>query len=300
MDNYYWQIYNELEKEMNEIMFTISFNAEQKYVYSPRIAELIVRAGMQIESVLQEIDHKTTDSKPANFKTIIGRLNKKWRMKEKCVLIASNRVESKNGHGLYLNPFGDMVDKEQYTGVDILYASKSKPNRFLRLVPKNDRCKAYKWENAYNNLKHNFYKTISKYGNVINLIEIMGALYLINLYFDPGFSVCEHSDSMLSSKSTIFSALIANCYIEGDDFYVDTLPASIQLDNCVFLRIKTINMLKEEISKRYGDEYELVNDASKYDVPDFIWAITSGINPIKNYDLLVRNIFNDSDFMFKK
>ena len=59
-------------------------------------------------------------------------------------------------------------------------------------------------------------------------------------------------------------------------------------------------MLKEEISKRYGDEYELVNDASKYDVPDFIWAITSGINPIKNYDLLVRNIFNDSDFMFKK
>ena len=105
MDDSYWQIYLQFEKELKEIMYTISFDKKQKNVYSPRIAELIVRIGMQIKSVAQRIyTREKTDGGKVNYRTAIKLFNKKWNLREKGIVVITDNIKSTDKQ-LYLTPF---------------------------------------------------------------------------------------------------------------------------------------------------------------------------------------------------
>lgn len=301
MDDYYWQLYFELEKEMDEIMFTISFNSDHKDVYSPRIADLIVRAGFQIESISQQISSRRRNSKAVNFKTNINEFNKTWLLEEKVVTIITNKIKSSDSSLLVLKPFSGLVDKEKYSSKGPLYSPIHDANSFSRNVPENERAKAFPWENAYNNLKHNFYNTISTYGTVFNLVQIMSALYLLNLYFDPGLysrnGSWTYADTNVVTKSNIFSTFVAECFIVNHFIVIDDLPLKLSFDNCAFIRVKTIESVGNEIIERYGDDFELVDDYVRYQIPDQISDVINEIAPAKDYDFLIRNMMKKSDLI---
>jgi len=54
MKNLYWHVYQNLEKELLEIGETIFVVDNQLDVYSMRIADLLVRMGLEFEGVLNK------------------------------------------------------------------------------------------------------------------------------------------------------------------------------------------------------------------------------------------------------
>lgn len=304
MDNYYWQIYLELEKELDNIIFTISFTKEQHRVYSPRISELIVRAGTQIESISQHIYANVTKRKQVvNFKTAIAYFDKKWKLSQKYVIIETNKINPTKETKLYIMPFGKMAYKESYNNGEVLFASKQNPTVFSKNVEEKDRCKAYSWENAYNNLKHNFYDSIKQYGNVYNLLETMAALYVLNVYFDPDSQIKNtfQLDEILQikelRKSNVFSIIVQNCYIDDKQFIIDDpVSGNIGFDNCTYINIQSINLLKEKIEKILGTDWEIMEDSyTKYEIPEYINNMLPKINAFTSYSYLIRNQITEKD-----
>lgn len=304
MDNYYWQIYLELEKELDNIIFTISFTKEQHRVYSPRISELIVRAGTQIESISQHIYANVTKRKQVvNFKTAIAYFDKKWKLSQKYIIIETNKINPTKETKLYVMPFGKMVYKESYNNGTILFASKQDPTIFSENIEEKDRCKAYSWENAYNNLKHNFYGSIKQYGNIYNLLETMAALYVLNLYFDPDslikntFQLDESLQIKELKKSNVFSIIVQNCYIDDEQFIVDSLTSkNISFDNCVYINVQSINLLKERIEKILGSDWEILEDSyAKYEIPEYINKLFPRIKTFTSYSYIIRNQIKEKD-----
>lgn len=304
MDNYYWQIYSELEKELDNIIFTISFTKEQHRVYSPRISELIVRAGTQIESISQHIYANVTKRKQVvNFKTAIAYFDKKWKLSQKYAIIETNKINPTKETKLYIMPFGKMAYKESYSNGEVLFASKQNPTVFSKNIEEKDRCKAYSWENAYNNLKHNFYDSIKQYGNIYNLLETMAALYVLNVYFDPDSQIKNtfQLDEILQikelRKSNVFSIIVQNCYIDDKQFIIDNpISNNIGFDNCTYINIQSINLLKEKIEKILGSDWEIVKDSyTKYEIPEYINNMLPKINVFRSYSYLIRNQITEKD-----
>lgn len=304
MDNTYWQIYSELEKELENIMYTISFVREHRKVYSPRIAELIVRCGMQIESTIQSLyaqEHKNTSSK-INYKTCIEFLNKKWDFSERYVIIQTDKIKSANNNAMFIPPFSQLVDKVATINGKKHYCPKNSPNSFNVNVAKGQRCKAYVWENAYNNLKHNFYNSIEEYGNIFNLILIMSTLYLLNIYWDPGLeltniyngiSVMKHTDI---TKSKVFSVLFLDCFVDNGSMILDYPHKNItSFGNYSFLNIQNIGLFRNKVHELLGDNWEEVtDDYTKYKVPKEITQLLPLLESLNNYNYIVRNQLKSS------
>lgn len=301
MDDSYWQIYLQFEKELKEIMYTISFDKKQKNVYSPRIAELIVRIGMQIESVAQRIyAREKTDGGKVNYRTAIKLFNKKWNLREKGIVIITDNIKSTDKQ-LYLTPFKNETYKESYICDKIYYASKDAPTEFKGNIPTEERVKAYQWENAYNNLKHNFYESIERYGTVINLITIASVLYILDVYWSPNSFVLEMGTNMnrggklddFCNKSSVFAVFGLECVIYNEKF-VPVLPPwgkDLSFDWFSFLDIHNFESVKNELKV----EYELNMDDKKYETPSNVAKIIERAKPYKNYRLIIRNQIKESD-----
>lgn len=164
--NLYWPIYKRLEEEVVKLAFSIHFNDDQIDVYSTHIADLIVRCVVEIEAlsktlyeqlggVMNPVD-KDGNSRSLYFDTdCMALLNQKWRLdKKRITIFASNFYfeDDKNKHLFPLHKSG----KRGTSGS--------------------------KWKQAYQDLKHDRYKNLKK-ATVGNLINALGALYILNLYY---------------------------------------------------------------------------------------------------------------------
>ena len=282
-------------------MYTISFDKKQKNVYSPRIAELIVRIGMQIESVAQRI---YTREKPnggkVNYRTAIKLFNKKWNLREKGIAIITDNIKITDKQ-FYLTPFKNETYKESYIDSKIYYANKGAPTEFKGNIPAEERAKAYQWENAYNNLKHNFYESIEMYGTVINLLAIASALFILNIYWSSRSSILEvgtNRDGRMDEfcdRSSIFAAFKLECVI-CDEVIVFVLPPwgkDLSFDWFPFLDIHNVESIKEELS----GNFELIVDDKKYEIPDNIAKTIIEAKPYRSYRLIIRNQMKESDLI---
>jgi hypothetical protein len=55
MSNLYWSIYKNLERDVIDLSNHIHFNDEQLAVYSTKIAELLIRCSIEIESISKDL-----------------------------------------------------------------------------------------------------------------------------------------------------------------------------------------------------------------------------------------------------
>ena len=90
MKNLFWHVYQNLEKELLEIGDTVLVVDKQLDVYSVRIAELLVRTCVEIESIAKELyfangGPKYREQHPYFDRDCLGYLNEQWKLSKKKV-----------------------------------------------------------------------------------------------------------------------------------------------------------------------------------------------------------------------
>ena len=158
--NLHWPVYQNLERAVDELTFAIHFEDDQLGVYSSEIIDLILRAATEIESIAKElhigISGTTKDRSKIKFdKDALADLIPRWDLEAKVVLISSPNMFFTDSE---LRPLA--YNSKNGWGDD-----------------------SWEWNTtAYQALKHDRAASM-KHGNVKHLIEIMAALYLLNLYY---------------------------------------------------------------------------------------------------------------------
>lgn len=166
MDNMYWPVYKNIEREFLKVAEYINICDDQLKVYSFHIADLIIRCAIEIEAISKELyeklggnmSPKDNDGKDRDlyFDTdCLELLESKWKISKKKVKISAIGVFLSKPENVILTP----LNKSNKRGTS-----------------------GSKWKQAYQALKHDRRNSIKK-ATIENLISAMAALYILNIYY---------------------------------------------------------------------------------------------------------------------
>jgi hypothetical protein len=151
MNYLYWSIYKNLEREVLNLADLIHFADNQISVYSVRIADMLVRSAVEIESLINELFKDLTGEDIGSVGEKLTRLNNEWKLEDKKVSISS---------------FNMHFSETYSTFAPLKY--KNKDN--------ND------YYSAYNAVKHNRASNFEKKATLHFLLRAMAVLYVLNVY----------------------------------------------------------------------------------------------------------------------
>lgn len=170
----FWQTYLNLEKEVIEVSKYIFITDEvtirtdgketpiscdsQLKVFSPHIADLLVRCCVQIEALSKELYYNNGGEKPLGCKDVF--------FDEDCLKLIDIKWETGKKKVLVVAPFFNLTKDE---------------NRVLRPLRNAHKRSGVSWAKAYQAVKHDRFGSL-QFGNVKALLHAMAALYLLNLY----------------------------------------------------------------------------------------------------------------------
>lgn len=161
-NNLYWSVYQNIEREVIDLSEKIHIDDNQLSVYSIKIAELLIRCVVEIESIVKELYLNNGGTKPRHDKDLyfdtdcIQHLENLWKLSKKHVLVVAPNFYFEKEENKVLTPFH---------------------KAFKRGSSSSD------WQKAYQAVKHNRAKHLNK-GNLKNLIRALSALYLANIYYN--------------------------------------------------------------------------------------------------------------------
>lgn len=94
MTQLYWQVYLNLEREFLELSDTIYINDEQQNVYSMKIADMLIRAVIEIEALSKELyltnGGAVIPEEEMYFDTVcMAYLDGLWKLDKKVVQVVS-------------------------------------------------------------------------------------------------------------------------------------------------------------------------------------------------------------------
>lgn len=208
--NYYWQVYKNLEREFVSLADMIHIDDYQlENVYSMRIADLIMRVAVEVESISKYLyvnnNGPKTNPRDMYFDAdCIAYLNSLWNLESKVAVVVSPILFLEKDENIFLTP----LKNAHRTG-----------------------SRAAKWEKAYQAVKHDRANSITKYGKIIYLLHALAALYVLNLYNkderienidDKGVKTTDNSFGSLLFAVKLHKAHGLNAdgsFIKGDDFY---------------------------------------------------------------------------------
>ena len=155
--NCYWPIYKKIESEVIDLSYSISFTDDQLSAYSVQIADCIVRCAVEIESISKNLYTRITGDANTDKLSFDSKclkiINKNWHLDRKSLLIT-------------------------HPNMSFYYDNTLLP--LYKAEVRGD--KGAKWKCAYEALKHDRYGSIRE-GNIGNLLNALGALYILNLYY---------------------------------------------------------------------------------------------------------------------
>lgn len=160
-NNLYWNVYKSLERELLALAEFIHIDDSQLNVYSMKIADLLIRTSVEIESISKELYFREGGTKPDDkdlyFDTdCLALLESKWSLSKKVVMISSPIFYLKESDNIYLTP----LHKAHKRGTS-----------------------SSDWQKAYQAVKHNRAKSLNK-GTLKHFIRSLGALFLLNIYYN--------------------------------------------------------------------------------------------------------------------
>lgn len=210
-DRLHWNLYKNIERELISLSWVINVDDDQVKVYSMKIADLLVSTSVAIEALSKELFLKTngqpmnpTSANPYFDSDCIRHLNDLWQIEKKELLISSSSFYLSEGKRT-ITPLADCSQK-----------------------------KHGEWKCAYQAVKHNRVVELRK-GNLWNLINALGALFILNLY-NMNVSIKMGNDPSIqrfgsSFGSEIFSVKVhAFSGISGDG----RLSVGEDLEKCVY------------------------------------------------------------------
>ncbi len=238
--NLYWSVYENLESEVLALADSIMFDDTQLKVYSLEIGDLIVRCAVDIESISKELYFQNGGQFPVFDKSgkerdlyfdtdCLDLLIKKWNIDKKKLHVSSLKMDF-SSQNLVLTP----LEKSNQRG----------------------KCQ---WKKAYQAIKHNR-ATSLKQANVKNLLNALGALYILNLYYRNESFWCNipiDRKSPYANQSKIFMPYICdlskNPYWLLDSENIDALKtadwiASIEpsMEESVYIKRYTDNSIHQQ------------------------------------------------------
>ena len=185
----YWQVYLNLEREFLGLTDIIFVNDAQQNVYSMKIADLLIRTVIEIEALAKELylsnGGAVIPDEEMYFDTVcIAHLDGLWKLDSKMVLVASPNIFFDEEENKVLHPL-HKASKRGTSSAD--------------------------WNKAYQAVKHNRVKEISK-GSIKNLLHGLAALYVLNLYYKEdsykNLSFSEKTNVNPSFGSSLFAVKI--------------------------------------------------------------------------------------------
>lgn len=152
----YWNVFKALEREVLILADMIFIDEKQLCVYSMKIADLLVRTAIEIESISKELYFQNGGSKENEnnlyFDTdCLNYLDQLWKTSAKTVLVYSP------------------------------YFYLSQENRMLHPLRNAHKRGKGDWKKAYQAIKHNRAENLSK-GTIFNLLKALAALFVLNIY----------------------------------------------------------------------------------------------------------------------
>lgn len=156
--NLYWNVFLGLEKELLILAEYVHVEDAQLNVYSTKIADLLVRTSVEIESIAKALFDANGGTIPSG---------------QQCPYFDTDCLK-------HLNTIWDIESKHVSIVSPFLYMSETHRDR-TPLQKCSQRGKG-KWKKAYQAVKHDRQKSLSK-GNIDNFIEALAALYILNLYY---------------------------------------------------------------------------------------------------------------------
>ena len=225
MSNLYWPMYQRLEQELINLSEFIYIDDKQLPVYSIKLAELLMRCSMEIESISKEMYSQYASKFPKDcepyFDTdCINLLESKWKLGSKKVIISHQNF----------------------------FLSDQKRNIFpLRKANKRG-SSGSKWKQAYQAIKHNRTKNMSR-ANIENLLTAMAALYLLNIYYmNKEFNVLNgKDDKFIFSLSSLFTLNVHHC--DGYSPMSSEYIKNRNFEECTYV-IKWKNEYEDKINER--------------------------------------------------
>lgn len=247
--NLYWPVYQNLEKEFLSICDIIHIDDSQLNVYSMKIAELLIRTVVEIESIAKNLYFSNGGSKPDDkdlyFDTdCMAHLVDIWDIDKKVVLVSSPNIFLTEDENRVLTPL-------------------HKSNK--RGTSSADWCKAYQA------VKHNRVRELKR-GNLKHYLRALAALYILNLYFKdekvnfitPGKDQFQD----FSFGSQIFSVLKPN---NISSFASDgTYPKGADFEKHIYVAIPD--------NEKYQEIVELINDNNNIVQQTLIDELKMGIS----------------------
>lgn len=173
MNQFFWNAYKRLEKEVLALSESIHFSDDQSIVYSSKIGDLLVRTAIEVESLSKVLYFDNGGTKPTDrdlyFDTdCIKLLEDKWLLSKKTIYVNSPYFYYAEDSNITLHP---------------LYKAYKRGTS------------SSKWQQAYQAVKHDRINNLKK-GNVGNLLQALGALYILNIYYrDAKFDTVTDKDA---------------------------------------------------------------------------------------------------------
>jgi len=174
----YWPVYKILEREVLQLAESIHFDDDQLGVYSVRIAELLIRCSMEIESLIKDLyRNNNSGQEPKSPGAALLSLDKVWGLKHKVVIISSPSIYFDKKENRLFAPFGYEREDE---------------NDYYR---------------AYNAVKHDRVKNL-RMATVHILLRALAALYLLNIYYKD--EVIRGQNSITKDVYTILGPVLGS------------------------------------------------------------------------------------------
>lgn len=244
MNNLYWSIFKNLEKEVVSLSNEIHFDDDQLDIYSIKITELLIRTVVEIESISKELYFNNGGTKADNnelfFDTdCLNHLENKWLLSKKKVLISSPNFYFKLEENQILTPL-KKANKRGSSSTDYL--------------------------KAYQAVKHNRAKNLKK-GNLRNLIRALTGLYILNLYFNDNTYHIEKDGTGTNFDqnvgSEIFSVKIhpsksinINDEYHKNDDYEECIYLIVPTEETRKIAQKALKDLNKKTQERYSSNIE--------------------------------------------
>ena len=250
MADLYWSVYKNLERELVGLSEVIHFDDAQLGVYSVKIADLLVRTCVEIESLAKVLYFECGGVEPENEKDLyydtmcLGLLNDQWKLARKKVSVVHPNMYFSKPENIELTPL-HKAHKRGTSGAG--------------------------WARAYQAVKHNREKNL-KSGNIGNFIQALAALFILNVYHrNTEFILGKHpNDFDPRLNSEIFSVKFA--YSTG---YFSKTDSSIKpdMEDCVYI-IKGTDLTRGDLEDALRKLMSEARAETQKTFDDYVGALT--------------------------
>lgn len=244
MNQFFWNAYKRLEKEVLTLSEDIHFSDDQICVYSSKIGDLLVRTAIEVESISKVLFFANGGTQPADrdiyFDTdCLKHLEDIWLLSKKTIFVNS--------------PFFYFTEEVNLTLKPLHKAFKRGTS-------------SSRWQQAYQAVKHDRINNL-KSGNIGNLLQALGALYILNIYYrNAKFEIVADKDASnidWGLGSEIFSVKVSHESVGAscDTIYVK----KADYDECIYIVKHTDETARAFITLMQGVNKQ-INDQALNDI----------------------------------